>query len=129
MPSGGFTSPTDREVPVSTFTTIIPFVSMKVSITGQQSPSDKWAVLVKYRSAGERVLRSERKRGHGRGGEKQFACNEAGIASESWLLCRVGRLVRARTSADMFQDTSALMEVVQMMRNGRCKRIFPADSR
>lgn len=95
---------------------------MKVSITGQRPPSDKWAVLVKYRGAGSRVLRGEKKRGRGRGGEKRFACNEAETASESWIwlleeiLCR-GGLVCARTSADMFQDTSALMELVQMMWN------------
>lgn len=95
MPSGGFTSQKDREAPVSTFTTIIPFVSMKVSITGERLPSDKWAVLVKYRGAGSGVLRSEKKKGHRRGGEKRFTCNEAKTASESWIwplgeiLCRV----------------------------------------
>lgn len=65
MPSGGFTSPADREAPVSTFTTIMPFVSMKVSITGLQPPSDKWAVLVKYCSTGSRVLRSEKRKSAG----------------------------------------------------------------
>lgn len=65
MPSGGFTSPMDRETPVSTFTTIIPFVSMKVSITGQRPPLDKWAVLVKYRGAGSCVLRAEKRKSAG----------------------------------------------------------------
>lgn len=69
MPSGGFTSLADREAPVSTFTTIIPFVSMKVSITGQRPPPDKWAVLVKYRGAGSRVLRREKERARERWGE------------------------------------------------------------
>lgn len=35
MPLDGFTSRPGCEAPVSTFTTIIPFISIKVSITGQ----------------------------------------------------------------------------------------------